>query len=158
MCGLRPLPGRRRSWCSDECVRIWWLATDSNTALRELVALHGHRCWECGRSWEPTPLQPYDVLGHVCRPPRGAPYCMLLEYGPPSPRQVMLEVEHVRPLWALTDEQRLELRWWLPFNLQLLCTRCHKAKTRREAADRAQGRLRERVQVAGVEQLELVPP
>lgn len=48
-----------------------------------------------------------------------------------------LEVDHVRPLWSLTDHERTEFRWWLPFNLQLLCTDCHKVKTAREAAERA---------------------
>lgn len=51
-----------------------------------------------------------------------------------------LELEHVRPLWSLTDDERLELRWWLPFNLQLLCVPCHKAKTAAEAAERASQR------------------
>lgn len=54
------------------------------------------------------------------------------------------EVDHVRPLWSLTDEERLELRWWLPFNLQLIGSRCHKAKTAREAALRAAWRQGER--------------
>lgn len=56
--------------------------------------------------------------------------------GAPSHR---LEVDHVRPLWALDDLERLELRWWLPFNLQLLCPPCHRAKTGFEAGMRARG-------------------
>lgn len=48
-----------------------------------------------------------------------------------------LELEHRRPLWSLTDHERTELRWWLPFNLQLLCVPCHRAKSAREAAERA---------------------
>jgi hypothetical protein len=47
-----------------------------------------------------------------------------------------LEVEHIRPLWSLTADERLELKWWLPFNLQLLCRACHRAKTAREARER----------------------
>lgn len=49
-----------------------------------------------------------------------------------------VEVDHVVPLWNLTDDERLELKWWLPFNLELLCRRCHGKKTRREARRRAQ--------------------
>lgn len=104
MCGLYPLPGRRRSWCSDECVRIWWYATDGPLVLRELTDLHGAICWACGA---------------------------------PSER---LDVDHRRPLWSLTLDQRTELRWWLPFNLQLLCPTCHKDKTRYEAGLRARVR------------------
>lgn len=53
---------------------------------------------------------------------------------------VPLDVDHVRPLWSLTDAERTELRWWLPFNLQLLCDRCHRAKTKAEATARAEAR------------------
>lgn len=55
------------------------------------------------------------------------------------------EVDHVRPLWSLAPDERSQLRWWLPFNLQLLCRSCHAAKTALEAAERA--RLRRRVPV-----------
>lgn len=51
-----------------------------------------------------------------------------------------LEIEHVRPLWSLTEEERQELRWWLPFNLQLIGLVCHREKNRREAAERARSR------------------
>lgn len=47
------------------------------------------------------------------------------------------EVDHIKPLWSLEPHERRELKWWLPFNLQLLCDECHKAKTKREAAVRA---------------------
>lgn len=56
---------------------------------------------------------------------------------PPAPDLVALEVDHRRPLWSLTDDERDDLDWWLLGNLQLLCPDCHKAKTKREAADRA---------------------
>lgn len=101
MCGTTELPPRRRSWCSDECVTLWNLASDPRSATTHLVRLHGSVCWSCGPTSEP------------------------------------LELEHVRPLWSLTDEQRQQLRWWLPYNLQLLCSTCHKAKSRHEAQVRA---------------------
>lgn len=107
MCGTTPLPGRRRSWCSDACVDLWNLATMPRVQLSQLVALHGPGCWSCGSD--------HDGL----------------------------EVEHVRPLWSLTDDERGELRWWLPFNLQLLCRTCHRAKTAREAGERAARRRAE---------------
>ncbi len=47
-----------------------------------------------------------------------------------------VELEHIRPLWSLTPDERRELRWWLPFNQQLLCAPCHKAKSAREARER----------------------
>lgn len=48
-----------------------------------------------------------------------------------------LDVDHVRPLWSLTDTEAREPRWWLPGNLQLLCGPCHKTKTAEEAKQRA---------------------
>lgn len=101
MCGTSPLPGRRRSWCSDACVDLWNLAASPAFAKGQLLALHGAVCWTCGRQ-DPA-----------------------------------VELEHARPLWALTEEERAELRWWLPFNLTLMCPPCHRAKSRAEAAERA---------------------
>lgn len=84
--------------------------------------LHGPSCWECGETWLPGER----------------PWWWRPDYhGPPDPRPVALALDHVRPLWSLTESERAELRWWLPFNLQLLCGRCHGAKTRREAGERA---------------------
>jgi hypothetical protein len=57
--------------------------------------------------------------------------------GPPPPVRSPLEVEHVRPLWSLTPEERRDLSWWGLPNLQLLCQPCHRAKTRHEAGWRA---------------------
>lgn len=51
---------------------------------------------------------------------------------------VAVEVEHVVPLWSLDELERGELKWWLPFNLQLLCQPCHRAKSKLEAQVRAQ--------------------
>lgn len=94
----------RRSWCSQACVDIWWMATSSDRARRDLVAFYPG-CWECGE------LESFDVG---------------------------VQVDHVVPLWNLTVAERLELKWWLPFNLQLLCDRCHAVKTKREAGRRAE--------------------
>lgn len=102
MCGLSPLPGKRRSWCSDACVALWSIATDGSVAAYWLAQELTPLCWLC-----------FDEPGH--------------------------EVDHRRPLWSLTDQERADLRWWLPSNLQLLGTRCHRAKTAAEARMRAQG-------------------
>lgn len=134
MCGVTPLPGRRRSWCSDECVDLWYVATSGVRALAHLVAIHGHGCWECGATEQPGGIPIWHSWSDDL--PLGA--------YPPEPEPVTLEVEHVRPLWSLTDVERTELRWWLPFNLQLLCSPCHKAKSRRETAERARRRRAER--------------
>lgn len=117
MCGTA-VTGRRRSWCGEDCVRLWWIAIDGGIAFHWLSLETGPVCWVC---WS----EPAE------------------------------EVDHVRPLWSLSAEERLELRWWLPFNLQLIGRACHRAKTRAEAADRA-ARLRvARVRRGSAEQLGL---
>lgn len=124
LCGAA-LTGRRTSWCSDACVELWFIATTPSNAHGQLVAIHGRGCWACGATtrngerlddWRPVEER---------------------LVGPPAPWPVELEVDHIRPLWSLTDGERTELRWWLPFNLQLLCPECHKTKTKAEAALRA---------------------
>ena len=49
------------------------------------------------------------------------------------------ELDHVVPLWrvAMMPKGKRTLRWWLPGNLQALCVPCHRRKTAREAARRA---------------------
>jgi hypothetical protein len=138
MCG-GPLPGRRRSWCSDDCVDIWNVATRQPDALRHLVELHGRECWACGDRWTLRERTAVELLGGVLPANRvhGERCYVDVVHGPPCPTPVRLEVDHIRPLWSLNDEERRELRWWLPYNLQLLCGLCHKAKTRAEAAERA---------------------
>lgn len=120
LCASTNLEPRRVYWCSQACVDLWTLATSSNAQRWQLVELHGHACWECGETWRPGVRHEWTGL-----------------VGPPAPRPVELAVDHVRPLWSLSDVERQQLRWWLPFNLQLLCTTCHAAKTRREAGERA---------------------
>lgn len=135
MCGKTDLdptwPKRARTWCSQACVDWWNLAAVPAVAYHELVKLHGHRCWSCHADVEPgRPFRSRRSLnGTWIEQPDGI--------NPPRPQPVSLELEHIRPLWSLDDQERTQLRWWLPFNLQLLCVPCHKAKTAREAAHRA---------------------
>lgn len=52
-----------------------------------------------------------------------------------------LEVDHIVPLWKVADLPGDERRpYFGPRNLRLRCPPCHKAKTKREAAERAQAR------------------
>lgn len=53
-------------------------------------------------------------------------------------RACALEVDHRTALWEVAHLPPDERRWYFgPENLWLLCPACHKAKTKREAADRA---------------------
>lgn len=111
LCGT-VVTGRRRNWCSDLCVSTWRMIAYSSETAAQLFDLHGHTCWSCGQPGYPDPKVPWGAV---------------------------LEMDHRRPLWSLTPEERTELKWWLPFNLWLICRACHRTKTRAEAADRAAG-------------------
>ncbi len=89
--------------------------------------------WNLAASPDAARAHLVKLLGPTCQGCDGA-----LE-----PAFYFCELDHVRPLWSLDDEERLELRWWLPFNLQLLGPKCHRAKTAREAGERAALRRRQ---------------
>ena len=95
-----------RGWWHPACVELWRYAAFPGTALGLLLELHGRVCWGCGAKRTEEHAAPF------------------------------LELEHVRPLWSLNAEERRELKWWMPFNLQLLCRACHRAKTARETRER----------------------
>jgi len=64
-------------------------------------------------------------------------------------RVCALEVDHRVPLWEVADLPDDERRWYFgPGNLWLLCPRCHKLKTKREAARRAHERRMAKAQLA----------
>lgn len=81
--------------------------------------------WQCATSAPVARTALVGVLGDIC-------------WG--CGNEPGTDVDHVRPLWSLTEAERLELRWWGLFNLQLLGPLCHKAKTRAEARQRALAR------------------
>ena len=141
-CGLRILipagrkgaggPNTRAHW-HPGCVDEYRLYTRRADQFDYIAAREGLRCGECGESPER-----WQRLGE----------CVAYEgKGLPMPRSTLierrsaLEVDHKVPLWSvrdLPDEDRR--RYYGPENLWLLCPRDHKAKTRREAAERAASR------------------
>lgn len=137
LCG-DPIGGRRISWCSDECGQIYMAMANQTLFGPQLVALHGHACWTCGattspaRAWLVGSIRQWSRLWESGRP--------VVRYGPPPPVTLEFDVDHIRPLWSLTGDERGEPRWWLPGNLQLLCRSCHRDKSRVEAGHRAAGR------------------
>lgn len=147
-----------RSWHED-CKDVWLLHSDRDVQARFLADRDGHDCWDCrqgGRwwlvdtialkfGWELVPrcLQswPIDwdarcpdsrkkidgvIVGLVCQV-EYRPHC-----GP-------LEVDHEIPLWKVWHLPEDERRpFYGPKNLRLRCQPCHKEKSKREAAERAQ--------------------
>lgn len=110
------------------------MAAGNQSQLRgQLIELHGKRCWDCGElAYRPGRRSTFELRYYDARIGQ-----LVDNYALPLP-ELDLDVDHVRPLWSLDEHERTQPRWWLPFNLQLLCSPCHKRKTKHEAALRAQ--------------------
>lgn len=122
-----PLTGRRRRWCSDACAETWvHVNQPAWCAWRFRLDTFGDRparCFGCGRTAREATVANVEIRAGLLED-------RLYHVRP-------LELDHVKPLWSLTAGERLELKWWLPFNLQLLCHWCHAAKSAEEARRRA---------------------
>lgn len=137
---------RRKNW-HPGCVTVWHMATNANGCARAYIWRRaGWRCEACGVGlvrFEPgAVLDPAaEAEGHY-RFPRwrypdaDGPFTTLREI------VAAWQMDHKIPLWLFNGEAPL---WaFLPANLWCLCDGCHKAKTAREAAQRAADRRRRR--------------
>lgn len=97
------------------------------------------RMWHrrCARQWELHALLPAQL--RFLRK-RDGPTCAM-----PGCDRRGCEVDHRRPLWSVRHLPPMIRRvFYGPRNLWLLCTECHAAKTKHEAAERARKRAEER--------------
>jgi hypothetical protein len=103
-----------------------------------------------------TDLGSAEWLDQLWERPEDAPWADFARGGPlhglgdtqDIERVTALQVDHKTPLWSVDPSLAWpERRWfWGPGNLWLLCPDCHKAKTAREAGERARARCRPRAQ------------
>lgn len=137
----------RRGWHDGrdgepECIQAFYLHTRMPEQRDFLLRRDGPRCWDCDvlagrwiergesdpdklRTWGAQWVRWYPEAVFV------APFCHLAW-------QTDLEVDHEIPLWSvahLPDDERAA--YFGPVNLRARCPRCHAAKTKREAAERA---------------------
>lgn len=115
-------PDPARSWCRDDdgrspCLAEWNLHRRAEFQFDYLADEHGLKCAGC-RAVDP---KRESNLGWRVE--------MVSD----------LQVDHIVPLWlvALTVPRSESRPYFGPDNLQLLCSPCHKVKSRREAAERA---------------------
>lgn len=127
LCGRGNLPTRRHSW-HPRCAAVIQPAIFRYSAFRWLLRRQRGTCATCPQ-----------VLGErrVSKPDSWEASRYGSDYWHPFSKAV--EIDHRIPLWrvALMPPERRTIRWWLAGNLQALCVRCHRAKTTREAAERA---------------------
>lgn len=98
----------------------------------------GAKCRACGvQPWSWWPCRGDKRHPEVVYQ-SGWPDSRAVPYTPVEYRIVGLEVDHVVPLWKVaTLDQPKRRFYFLPENMQILCTPCHARKTAGEAAERA---------------------
>lgn len=149
-----------------ECFDEYCLFTRSEVQKRFLIERDGARCADCGdvplkwlagqvmtMSVNPdhqlywgTPEEQAEWRDRLWTRPEGRWIDLTPEERATGEQQDIrrvcaLEVDHRVPLWSvahLPDDERR--RYFGPENLWLLCPRDHKAKSKREAAERAEAR------------------
>lgn len=138
-CGLAVKEAGRRTWHA-KCLRTFFLHTRLDEQVAHVAARDGLQCAICqgGASWKPK--LGYDGKPQVRLHQEGGTSC---EYCQITlvPNDGELEYDHVVPLWSVLDLNPDDRRpFFGPDNGWLLCKPHHKAKTKKEAADRALAR------------------
>jgi hypothetical protein len=155
--GITTLNASRRGWHDGrdgepDCLLTFFLHTRPAQQYAHVAARDGEVCWDCkGAPLKVVRGQEVWTYGDYERPqdwrdwhgdlgPKGAVIGQLVGRYCQVEIKIGLEIEHEMPLWLvahLPDEERRP--YFGPGNLRLRCTRCHKAKTKREAGERAKG-------------------
>lgn len=126
-CG-KPVTGRRRNWCSDECVNFWFQNHWMNSARRAMISRQTVYALEPGREryhWVTSGVAVQTVgvpVGIACEgcgavvPVGGTP----------------VEVDHIERAMGRHGEASCvhHMR-----NLRVLCVPCHRANTKRQAGE-----------------------
>lgn len=126
-----------RTW-HPPCLTAYQLHTWPDVQRHHVVRRDGETCWDCKAAPEKWVRDRYVTTIGIDRKKERWPE------GEPLPRYVgirravALELEHETPLWSVAHLPPEERRpFFGPENLRLRCPPCHKAKTAREAAERA---------------------
>lgn len=129
LCG-EPCPGRRSSWCSDECMDAYYTATDAGWLRRKVLKRDKGICAACGIDAEALG----NRLDYMHHEQRTEAFKVLRENGFNVPSygtyscSSLWEADHVE---ALDEGGSRELS-----NVQTLCHPCHKEKTAEQASRR----------------------
>ena len=132
-------PNLRRRW-HPECVEAFFIATRSVNQRDACWRRDQGKCAACGVvasrvGWRVVgPAHHWPDTRHQRLGLRPAPYTSI--------RRDTLhdwDADHIKPLWSAPRDLGLADRdqWFGVGNLQTLCRPCHKAKSAREAAERA---------------------
>ncbi len=130
--GYRWIWRHRKGWHL-ECLRAWFVCSNPIFARAMVFRRDRGICADCGentiQAWSEDWL--HEILAEIDliheRPQDGF---ALPNLGP-------WELDHEYPLWLVDRQQADALKYWSINNLATRCCICHKAKTAREAQNRA---------------------
>lgn len=121
-----------RTWHKD-CLTDYRLHTWPDYQIAYVRERDGEACWDCK-----TPVEKWLGRGPTYRASWNSPDPVYVGPYFSLKRVSALELEHEVPLWSVAHLPAEERRpYFGPRNLRLRCPECHKAKSRREAAERA---------------------
>jgi len=133
---LKPLMGSKHKWCSHGCIvsALSWAQPNSGYGLRVLLYKCGFKCCDCGFSYRSYFEQAFSKVRnrHWFRHPRMRSKrieILIKAFRRLVPRDVRPEVDHV-------DQVSLGGQTIGTENLQILCAKCHKLKTKKDAKAR----------------------
>lgn len=149
----KPVPQRRRSWCSDECVNEFLIRSNAKHALEKLIERDGYKCEICGI--DPTELQAQAFIPHPKMANFNDQHFALVRFEIAMEEYVaklpaMRAVRDQYP-WLRSNRRTLEIDHIKPVsegggccgldNLRLLCPGCHakesgKLRSRLNAVNR----------------------
>lgn len=144
-CG-QPIKAPRRTFATDACVHEWRLRTDTGYLRDQTFARDHGVCAICGTKTEEVRQQVLSLATFVWstkqRPTEHGTKLLetavyYRELGFPSPRQTWWNADHIQEVVRGGGECGLE-------NIQTLCIPCHRRKTARLAAERAEERRTEK--------------
>lgn len=128
-CGAA-LPPRKIYWCSDKCVQALWIESKSFSVLREKVLAREDKCAYCNDFFEESKNKRLlQFRQQHPQPPITQPHSLAdwNDIYEKLKQDTRPQVDHIKPV-ALFPELEFE-----ESNLQAVCVKCHKVKSRRDA-------------------------
>jgi len=133
---LKILPKGKQKWCSELCIRsaLAYFAPCRNHGLRVLLYKHAFKCAGCGFDYKPFFVQAYNKVKNMWyfRNPKMLSYRienLMKAFRRLIPKNVRIEVDHVIPICLGGQGLGFD-------NVQILCAKCHKAKTKIDIKNR----------------------
>lgn len=127
---------KRRTW-HKECLYRYLVCTNAQFMRDHLWRERPHRCEECDRDLEGKHWKPDGRLSQAWIYD-SADRCsyqatLVVEADSAAP----WEADHIVPLHLVDRTDPMAWTYWAPRNVRILCLKCHKGVTARQAAARA---------------------